>query len=136
MKAEASLPWVNVPQYNSPSPRQTRRVALLGISQRQIRIDYAQKMRKRRQLKPLPASVKTLGDLIQVKRHEKNLTSCHVALKMGIATALVHSWEDNTTQPDNRQLEVLATLLGFDAGIWHIRVNKPRLVCGNHGCYE
>ena len=47
---------------------------------------------------------------------KKNLTPGHLAAKMGIATALVHSWEDGTTQPDNRQMEVLVNLLGFDAG--------------------
>jgi DNA-binding transcriptional regulator YiaG len=46
---------------------------------------------------------------------EKNLMPGHVAAKMGIATALVHSWENGASQPDNRQLEVLANLLGFDA---------------------
>jgi len=62
----------------------------------------------------LPTSIKSLGDLIQVKRHEKNLTPGHLALKMGIATALVRSWEDGTSQPDNQQLKILAEKLGFD----------------------
>jgi ribosome-binding protein aMBF1 (putative translation factor) len=87
----------------------------LGIAQRQIRIKYAQKSRKQRRSKPLPMSIKTIGDLIQVKRHEKNLTPGHLALKMGIATSLVHSWEDGTAQPDNRQLKTLAGILGVDA---------------------
>ncbi len=30
---------------------------------------------------------------------------------MGVATALIRSWEDGTTQPDIRQLEVLTKLL-------------------------
>jgi DNA-binding transcriptional regulator YiaG len=50
---------------------------------------------------------------------QKNLTPGHVAAKMGVATALARSWEDGTTQPDNRQLEVLANLLGFDADFAH-----------------
>jgi DNA-binding transcriptional regulator YiaG len=44
---------------------------------------------------------------------EKNLTPGHLAAKMGIATDLVRSWEGGTIQPDNRQLEVLANLLGL-----------------------
>jgi ribosome-binding protein aMBF1 (putative translation factor) len=91
-------------------------IALLGIAQRQIRIKFSQKTRKPKHYKPLPESIKSLGDWIQVKRHEKNLTSGHLAAKMGIATALVRSWEDGTSQPDNRQLKVLASLLGYDAG--------------------
>jgi ribosome-binding protein aMBF1 (putative translation factor) len=91
------------------------RVALLSIAQRQISIEFSHTARKQKNAKPLPASIKTIGDLIQVKRHEKNLTLGHLAAKMGIATALVRSWEDGTGQPDNRQLKVLAGLLGVDA---------------------
>ena len=95
-------------------------VALLGIAQRQIRIKFSHKLRKLNHAKPLPESIKTVAEWIQVKRQEQNLTHSHLAVKMGIATALVRSWEDGTIQPDNRQLEVLANLLGFDAGIWRI----------------
>jgi ribosome-binding protein aMBF1 (putative translation factor) len=72
----------------------------LGIAQRQIRLKYAQKSRKQQRSKPLPTNINTLGDLIQVKRMEKNLTPSHLAAKMGIATALIRSWEDGTSQPD------------------------------------
>jgi ribosome-binding protein aMBF1 (putative translation factor) len=34
---------------------------------------------------------------------------------MGISTALVRSWETGNGQPDNRQVKVLASLLGYDA---------------------
>jgi transcriptional regulator with XRE-family HTH domain len=60
--------------------------------------------------------IKKLADWIQVKRQEKNFTPGHLAAKMGIASALVSSWEDGTAQPDKRQLEILANVLGFDAG--------------------
>jgi DNA-binding transcriptional regulator YiaG len=68
----------------------------LGIEQRQIRIKFSQKTRKPKYDKPLPTSIKTIGDWIQVKRQEKNLTPCHLAAKMGIATALVRAWEEDT----------------------------------------
>jgi ribosome-binding protein aMBF1 (putative translation factor) len=99
----------------SPSPPERRRVALLGIAQRQISIKFTHKLRKVNHAKPLPTSIKTIGDWIQVKRHEKNLTPCHLAAKMGIATALVRSWEDGTSQPNERQLDVLENLFGCDA---------------------
>jgi transcriptional regulator with XRE-family HTH domain len=92
-------------------------VALLGIAKRQISVKYDQKSRKDRKAKPLPVSIKTIGDWIQVKRIEKNLTSCHLALKMGIATALVCSWESGMTQPNRQQFEALASFLGFKAGM-------------------
>jgi ribosome-binding protein aMBF1 (putative translation factor) len=90
------------------------RVALLGIAQRSIRIKYDQKSRKDTRVKPLPESIKTIGNWIQVKRREKNLTRCHLSLKMGIATALVQSWENGIQQPDGQQLEDLAYVLGFN----------------------
>ena len=34
---------------------------------------------------------------------------------MGIATALVRSWEDGTSQPDSVQMKVLASLFGYGA---------------------
>jgi DNA-binding transcriptional regulator YiaG len=85
---------------------------LLGIAQRQIRINYAQKSRKQQQSKSLPDSIKTIGDWIQVKRQEKNLSPYHLATKMGIATALVRSWENGTSRPDNRQWRYWQTFWG------------------------
>jgi ribosome-binding protein aMBF1 (putative translation factor) len=92
----------------------------LAFAQRQIRINYAQKSRKQQRSKPLPASIQTIGDWIQVKRQEKNLSPSHLAAKMGVATALIRSWENDTAQTDSQQLKVLADILGFDAGIWCI----------------
>ncbi|MGH7992426.1 MAG: helix-turn-helix domain-containing protein [Limisphaerales bacterium] len=91
------------------------RVALLGIAQRQISIQFSQKARKQNNVKPLPAGIQMLGHLIQVKRIEKNLARGHLAAKMGIASALVRSWEDGVIQPEHRQLKALADLLGLDA---------------------
>jgi DNA-binding transcriptional regulator YiaG len=96
-----------------PSPR--GRIALLGIAQRQIHVKFNQITRKENHAKPLPESIKTIGDWIQVKRQEKNLTPGHLATKMGIATALVRSWEDGTSQPDSVQMKVLASLFGYGA---------------------
>jgi DNA-binding transcriptional regulator YiaG len=72
-------------------------------------------LRKQNHTKPLPDSIKTIGDWIQVKRQEKNLTHSHLAVKMGIATALVRSWESSSRRPDSQQLKVLSSVLGFDA---------------------
>jgi ribosome-binding protein aMBF1 (putative translation factor) len=99
---------------NSPSPLRTRRVALLGIAQRQIHIKFAQNSRKSSKTKKsLPTVVRTIGDWIHIKRREKNMTACHLAVKMGIATALIHSWENGTRQPDRQQMKFLAKLLGI-----------------------
>jgi ribosome-binding protein aMBF1 (putative translation factor) len=87
----------------------------LGIAQRQIRIKFIHKLRKCQRAKPLPTSIQTIGDWIQVKRQEKNLSPCHLAAKMGVAMALIRSWENGTAQADSQQLKVLANLLGCDA---------------------
>ena len=107
---------------NSPSPRM--RVALFGIAQRIDQVKYTQIKRKLPGSKPLPLSIKTLGDWIQVKRMEKNLTLGHVALKMGIATSLVCSWESTTRQPDSQQLEDLSSILGVNAKDFETFTNK------------
>jgi ribosome-binding protein aMBF1 (putative translation factor) len=63
----------------------------------------------------LPESINTLGDWIQVKRHEKNLTPGHLAAKMGIATSLVLSWEDGKSQPNRQQMKALESVFGYNA---------------------
>jgi transcriptional regulator with XRE-family HTH domain len=50
-------------------------------------------MRKHNHVKPLPDSIQTIGDWIQAKRMEKNLTPYQLAAKMGFASALIRSWE-------------------------------------------
>jgi len=65
----------------------------------------------------LPISTKTLGDWIQIKRQQKKLSPHHLAAKMGIATTLVHSWELGTSEPDERQRQILSNLLAFEAGV-------------------
>ena len=89
------------------------RVALLGIAQRSICVRYDHNLRKQKQHKPLPISTKALGKWIQVQRLQKKLSPFHLAAKMGIATALVHSWENGIGEPDGRQREILSDLLGF-----------------------
>ncbi|HTR41807.1 MAG TPA: helix-turn-helix transcriptional regulator, partial [Pseudomonadales bacterium] len=102
------------------------RVALLGIAQRSIRIKFRPKTRKQNTTKPLPTSIKTLGDLIQVKRVERNLTPGYLAARMGIAANLVSSWEDGSRRPDDRQLEILASLLGICALDNYTTLNSRR----------
>jgi hypothetical protein len=53
-------------------------VALLGIAQRSIRMKFSQKLRRQKQDKPLQDGINTIGDWIQVKRIEKNLSVYHL----------------------------------------------------------
>ena len=106
------LPWEIVPKNNSPSPRPTRRVALLAIAQRTVQVKYPSNAGNQKRAKVLKFNMKTFGDWLKVKRLEKNLTAFHVAAKMGIATSLVCSWERNASQPTGQQLAVLSKIYG------------------------
>jgi ribosome-binding protein aMBF1 (putative translation factor) len=86
----------------------------LGIAQRQIHAKFSPKRGRSNHRNPLPVNIETIGDWIKVQREAKNLTSGHVAAKMGIARAVVRSWERGASQPDSQQLKVLAHLFGVD----------------------
>jgi transcriptional regulator with XRE-family HTH domain len=60
--------------------------------------------------------MKTFGDLLHVKRYENHLTLSQLAKQMGIAQTTVKAWEMDAERPDERQMEQLAKLLGFDSG--------------------
>ena len=90
------------------------RVLVLGIAQRTIRVSRAHIPTDRQPRKPLPLSIQTLGDLIQVKRYEKNLTLRQLAQKMGIANASVKAWEEGSCSPDSEQIVELMNYLGFE----------------------
>jgi len=85
----------------------------LGIAQRQIRVSRAHISTDRYRRKSLPTSIKTLGDLIQIKRFEKRLTLWQVAQRMGIPTAQVRAWERDDDKPNEQQTEQLAKFLDF-----------------------
>lgn len=86
----------------------------MGIAQRSITVKYEQKLRGRNRANALVANAKTLGHWIKAKREAKNLTPTHLVAKMGIAAAVVYSWEDNTHQPDCQHLADLSYILKFN----------------------
>jgi ribosome-binding protein aMBF1 (putative translation factor) len=102
------------------------RVALLGIAQRQSRTIYQVNSRCRNLAKTLSMNIKTTGDWLKVKRIAKNLTPSHVATKMGIATSLVYSLENNNWQPDIQMLKSLAQILEFDVEDLETAINKTQ----------
>jgi ribosome-binding protein aMBF1 (putative translation factor) len=89
-----------------------RLVALLGIAYRHISVKFTQKTKKPSQPKPLPASVKTIGDWIQVKLQEHGMAPYHLAFKMGIASTLVNAWKDGKAQPKAHHIREMVRLLG------------------------
>ena len=70
----------------------------------------------------------TLCDLIKAKRAKKNFTPGPVAAKMGIAHAVVRSWEAGESRPDSHQLNDLAKILGFDAEDFETHVTSAKIM--------
>jgi ribosome-binding protein aMBF1 (putative translation factor) len=83
----------------------------MGITQRRIRVKYCHELRRRKLANPLPVNMKTRGDWIFVNHLARNLSPHHLAKKMGIAQALVLTWEDNQSQPDDLQWQLLNRIL-------------------------
>lgn len=100
-------------------------VALLGITQQQIRVKIQANLENQKRSKVLKLNIKTAGDWLKFKWIEKNLTLSHVAVKMGIAISLIRSWESSTTRPDSKQLEGLSYVLGFNAKDFETLISNP-----------
>jgi DNA-binding transcriptional regulator YiaG len=84
----------------------------LGIARRTVLVEIEQKKRLLTHHKHLPIKIKTIGDWICVKRIGKNLSPGHIALKMGIAAALVYGWETGENRPSDEQISILAKIFG------------------------
>jgi DNA-binding transcriptional regulator YiaG len=112
-------------EHTTAVPSPSGRVALLGIAQRTVQVNYQSNSKQLKLSNMLKSNVKTAGDWLKVKRLEKNLTPGHVAEKMGIATSLVCSWESCTREPDIHQIKLLATIMGFDAENFEMPAVKP-----------
>jgi len=84
----------------------------LGIAQRQIHIKFKQKHAQKHRANSLTDNIKMIGGWIKVKRTQKNLTSGHVAAKMGIAHAVVRTWEEGASGPSKEQIQDLIVVFG------------------------
>ena len=87
----------------------------MGIAHRTIRASRSHIPVNRKLCKSLPTSVKTLGDQIRLKRHEKNLTPSKAAQLLGIPLSLFNAWELDLATPSQTQWGGLAGFLGLDA---------------------
>jgi ribosome-binding protein aMBF1 (putative translation factor) len=84
----------------------------LGFAYRHISVKFMQKTQKPSQPKPLPASVKTMGDWIQLKLREHGMSPYHLALKMGIATSVVNAWKVGEAWPMACHIRDMVRILG------------------------
>jgi hypothetical protein len=65
----------HLPSFEELFKNQQKLIPKLGIAQRQIRLKFSHNPRKWQTSSP--TSIQTIGDLIWVKRRERNLTRYH-----------------------------------------------------------
>ena len=85
---------------------------MLGIPERQIEVNFPQKVSKLEPYKPLIQNVKTTAEWVRLNRQAKNLTPGQLAAKMGIAAQVVRSWEEATVTPHNVHMAKMEAVFG------------------------
>ena len=96
-------------------PRQWRLGALLGITQRTIRIIHYRSGGKFSPRKLIPVNPKTVGDHLLLKRIKANLSQPEVALNAGVSERMVRAWEHDQLLPTEAEWKVLEAILGLDS---------------------
>jgi hypothetical protein len=94
---------------------QRRLGALLGITQRTIRVIYEHSGGRFSPRKLIPVNPKTLGDHLLLKRIEANLSQPEVAVNAGVSELTVSKWEHDKTLPTEAEWRVLAGILRLDS---------------------
>jgi ribosome-binding protein aMBF1 (putative translation factor) len=103
-----------------PSP--WGRISLLAIAQRTIHVSRHHISTNRKPRKPVPTTLKTLGDHIHIKRYEKRLSLSQVADYVGVTMTVIKSFESDAELPNDSQLQSLQKLLGLDP---RLKTTKP-----------
>jgi DNA-binding XRE family transcriptional regulator len=88
--------------------------ALLGITQRAIRVIHKHSGGRFSPRKLIPVNPKTVGDHLLLKRIKANLSQPEVALKAGVSEQTVRAWEHDRSLPPALQWQVLANILRLD----------------------
>jgi transcriptional regulator with XRE-family HTH domain len=88
--------------------------ALLGITQRVIRVKHACSGGRLSPRKLIPVNAKTLGDYLLLKRIEADLSQPEVAQKAGVSTRTVRKWEHDRARPTEDHWQALAHILRLD----------------------
>jgi ribosome-binding protein aMBF1 (putative translation factor) len=87
----------------------------LGFAQRKIHASRSHIPTNRKPKKPVPTTIKTLGDYIQTKRFEKGLHQSQLAEALGVPQALIALWEKDRQAPTAEQWTRLAPMLNLDS---------------------
>jgi len=89
--------------------------ALLGITQRTIRIIHYRSGGKFSPRKLIPVNPKTVGDHLLLKRIKANLSQPEVALNTGVSERTVRAWEHDQLLPTEAEWKVLEAILALDS---------------------
>jgi hypothetical protein len=89
--------------------------ALLGITQRTIRVIHGLSGGRFSPRKLIPVNPKTTGDHLLLKRIEANLSQPEVALKARVSEQTVRAWEHDQSLPTEAHWQVLAGILRLDS---------------------
>jgi ribosome-binding protein aMBF1 (putative translation factor) len=120
---EIDITFSYLPSSEDVCKNQQGLVAQLGISDRIIHTSRSDIAPNRPSRKPFPASIKTLGDYIRVKRAEKGFTQAQLAQMAGVVKATISRWERDVEFPDEHQAQLLESLLGLDSSLKPIKPN-------------
>ena len=88
--------------------------ALLGITQRTIRVVHQHSGGRFSPRKLIPVNPKTLGDHLLLKRIEANLSQPEVAVKAGVSIRTVRKWEHGLACPTEDHWQALVDILRLD----------------------
>ncbi len=86
-------------------------IALLAFTHRSIHASRAHISTNRAPKKPFPATVKTLGDQIRVKRVEMRVSLKQLAKIMGVRVTKTRDWESDKAKPSPDELALLGQIL-------------------------
>ena len=86
-------------------------VALLGISQRQIRAGFDVATGKSQQRNRIPTNPQTIGDWIHVSRINADLSQKELAELAGVGQRRVQHWERSRALPTAAEMAVLSQIM-------------------------
>jgi len=90
---------------------------LLGIAQRTVEVLYGDFKQRFSTRKLIPTEVKTLGDLLLLKRIKADLSQPELGVKAGFTVRKIKAWEYDQSIPTEAEWQTLAEILGLDASM-------------------
>ena len=87
---------------------------LLGITHRTVLVNFSHFKQRFSPRKVIPINVKTLGDLLHLKRIEADLSQPELAVKSGATVRKVKAWEHDQNLPTEVEWKLLEKILKLE----------------------